>query len=628
MSARSGGGGGGSGPSPQATLDAALKKNPENNTKNPSSHQQQRNSSLTKSTSLQHEQHQQRQLSRQHSGGGRGRTLAKAPSFSSSIDSSKLGVNPAVAVPKTTTTTTTALSRRSSLDRGKPLREIGLALNESPSSSSSVTTAGIPCATVKNSTTNSISTTTGTLAGDDRNGSGKTSGGTLAVTSTATTTNSISLASSGGGGESSLYRVKEDGEAAADSEGNGKVLVLDEVKVPVQLKHPLRTRKEVTQSISSSKEGLEDDKLRAPMRSSGKGPITGANEFSWTFTGLCASLELLCLRGAVYSKGSEDESKSLLLRSTDSVECYRFSIEEQMQIDTMRKEIYGLLRAGPSPLNSLQDYLRSMSLHKMFPHIMNLEVDEDAHPVDPSRLTRSQSSEPHPIGGRMPGGGRARGRTISEVQQPEAFIVHASANVKHNKTTGNALMKSLGTNADLTFLPSGVEGNKKGKGGDGGSESDDSDKLIPDDEHKYKKAPLKGKQARSPRTVSDYFKQMAALHNIYAMSKQLQRDANEARHHKYFAYQMALYYQMMGQVGSPTAQFKSSIEEHFDEIKASTSISVKYKTDKPPVPRLDPAQVAWVNNITTRVMNGVQEYPTELVALYNKIKRFLDVYKR
>ena len=250
------------------------------------------------------------------------------------------------------------------------------------------------------------------------------------------------------------------------------------------------------------------------------------------------------MHGAVFNKNSMMNIKhvSILLRGTDDVECYKFSINEEVLVGDLISRIYELLRSGPSPLNPLQDYLKTMSLHKFFPHIMNQTVDGEEGPLDLSKISRGDLTKASTSTLRRAG-------SVTGNPQPQQYVVHASCNVRKNKTTGNELMKDLGTRAGLTFLPDqhtkGKVGlNRKKSQGDSDEESSEDEKVVA--HHIYKSSSSK----RKPRELHDYLKQMTAVHNLLAMSKQLKKDASEEQGHKYFAHQMALYYQCLNLVST------------------------------------------------------------------------------
>jgi hypothetical protein len=71
----------------------------------------------------------------------------------------------------------------------------------------------------------------------------------------------------------------------------------------------------------------------------------------------------------------------------------------------------------------------------------------------------------------------------------------------------------------------------------------------------------------SNKDIQAHFTQMSVFNQLISLSLQLQHDL-KLRNHKYLAYQIALLYQCVNQVGSGFGKYKSHVEQHFDEVKA------------------------------------------------------------
>lgn len=91
----------------------------------------------------------------------------------------------------------------------------------------------------------------------------------------------------------------------------------------------------------------------------------------------------------------------------------------------------------------------------------------------------------------------------------------------------------------------------------------------------------------------EYLVHMSQMHQVVAMSQQLQEDIPTSNH-KYMAHQVALLYQCLSFPNLGLQRYKRRIEPEFDEIKA--------RTERASVPALSERQKDWLWGITDEVM--------------------------
>eukprot|EP00042_Codosiga_hollandica_P035782 m.268103 g.268103 ORF g.268103 m.268103 type:complete len:144 (+) comp54723_c4_seq17:35-466(+) len=124
----------------------------------------------------------------------------------------------------------------------------------------------------------------------------------------------------------------------------------------------------------------------------------------------------------------------------------------------------------------------------------------------------------------------------------------------------------------------------------------------------------RGSRAQSVFLITAYFAQVSTLGQIMVLAKQLQEDVKQLDNHKYVAHQMALLYQCVVQFGGCFKPFKDEIEGQFDNLKEAC----RAKSKESP-PKLSPTLIAWLLDMTSRVMNDVQLHPQDISAVLDSV---------